>query len=66
MLRGPAFFSCAKLPRRSACCYPGLNQAGPVAVLTTPDFDAATIDTSDLSRIRFGDVNGGPGFRPCA
>ena len=29
-----------------------------VAVLTTPDFDAATVDASDLSRIRFGDVNG--------
>jgi hypothetical protein len=37
-----------------------LNSNGvlPVAVLTTPDFDAATVDTSDLSRIRFGDVNG--------
>jgi probable HAF family extracellular repeat protein len=29
-----------------------------VAVLTTPDFDATTIDTSDLSRIQFGDANG--------
>ena len=28
-----------------------------VAVLTTPNFDAATVDASDLSRIRFGDVN---------
>jgi hypothetical protein len=34
------------------------NGVIPVAVLTTPDFDAATVDTSDLSRIRFGDVNG--------
>src|SRR5262249_54629378 len=29
-----------------------------VAVLTTADFDATTVDTSDLSRIRFGDANG--------
>src|SRR5262249_253523 len=28
----------------------------PVAVLTTPDFDATTVDRSDLSRLRFGDV----------
>jgi parallel beta-helix repeat protein len=37
-----------------------LNSNGvlPVAVLTTPDFDATTVDLSDLSRIRFGDVNG--------
>jgi hypothetical protein len=37
-----------------------LNSGGllPVAVLTTADFDATTVDTSDLSRIRFGDVNG--------
>src|SRR5579871_6076896 len=27
MLRGPAFFSCAKRPRQSLLCYPGLNQA---------------------------------------
>src|SRR5262249_1424158 len=27
-----------------------------VAVLTTPTFNAASVDTSDLSRIRFGDV----------
>ncbi|MHC4401911.1 MAG: hypothetical protein ACYTG0_19740 [Planctomycetota bacterium] len=27
----------------------------PVAVLTTPDFDATTVDTSDLSQIQFGD-----------
>jgi hypothetical protein len=36
----------------------GSNGLLPVAVLTTPDFDARTVDTSDLSRIRFGDVNG--------
>jgi hypothetical protein len=36
----------------------GSNGAIPVAVLTTPDFDATAIDTSDLSRIRFGDVDG--------
>ena len=37
-----------------------LNSTGVVAValLTTSDFDAATADASDLSRIRFGDVNG--------
>jgi ELWxxDGT repeat protein len=28
----------------------------PVAVLSTPDFDATTVDTSDPSRLRFGDV----------
>jgi hypothetical protein len=27
-----------------------------VAVLTTPDFDAATVDTTALSRLRFGDA----------
>jgi ELWxxDGT repeat protein len=27
----------------------------PIAVLSTPDFDATTVDTSDLSRIHFGD-----------
>jgi hypothetical protein len=37
-----------------------LNSNGllPVAVLTTPDFDATTADLTNLSRIRFGDVNG--------
>jgi hypothetical protein len=35
-----------------------------VAVLTTPDFDATTVDTSDLSRIRFGDVNGAARVSP--
>jgi hypothetical protein len=34
------------------------NGVIPVAVLTTPDFDATSVDRSDLSRIRFGDVNG--------
>src|SRR5262245_26392297 len=34
------------------------NGVLPVAVLTTADFDATTVDISDLSRIRFGDVNG--------
>jgi Ca2+-binding RTX toxin-like protein len=29
-----------------------------VAVLTNSDFDASDVDASDLSRIRFGDVNG--------
>src|SRR5262249_23620743 len=29
-----------------------------VAVLSTADFDAAAVDATDLSRIRFGDVNG--------
>jgi hypothetical protein len=29
-----------------------------VAVLSTPDFDATTVDLSDLSRIRFGDAAG--------
>ena len=32
------------------------NGNTPVAVLTTRDFDARTIDTSNLSRLRFGDV----------
>jgi hypothetical protein len=43
-----------------------LNSAGPlaVAVLTTPDFDAATIDTSDLSRTRFGDASGSARVSP--
>lgn len=27
----------------------------PVVILTTPDFDATTVDTSDLSQIKFGD-----------
>jgi parallel beta-helix repeat protein len=37
-----------------------LNSGGvlAVAVPTTPEFDAATIDASDLSQIRFGDVDG--------
>jgi hypothetical protein len=37
-----------------------LNSNGllPVAVLTTPDFDATTADLTNLSRIRFGDASG--------
>jgi hypothetical protein len=37
-----------------------LNSTGllGVAVLTTPSFDAATMDTTDLSTIQFGDPNG--------
>ena len=34
------------------------NGVLPVAALTTADFDATTVDISDLSRIRFGDANG--------
>lgn len=36
-----------------------LNSEGllPVAVLTTTDFNAVTVDASDLSRVRFGDVS---------
>jgi hypothetical protein len=43
-----------------------LNSGGllPVAVLTTADFDAATVDTSDLSRIRFGNVSGAARVSP--
>jgi hypothetical protein len=34
------------------------NDVAAVAVLSGPDFDAATVDVSDLSRIRFGDPTG--------
>jgi hypothetical protein len=33
----------------------GSNGKLPVAILTTPDFDATTVDTSDPSQIQFGD-----------
>jgi hypothetical protein len=36
----------------------GSNGVLPVAVLTTPDFDAGRVDVSDLSRLRLGDAAG--------